>query len=125
MRAFKSIVQSWFCAGVIVSIFLVGLFYISEQSLLESSHASVNLLSVIRTAVLLAAPSTLLNWLYEKQGYAQTQRHWIKSPKGLLGKAGYVLTGSIALWGLLLVGIVLAALIIAGLLSLGQAAWSS
>ncbi|MDB2439016.1 hypothetical protein N9W89_09895 [Hellea sp.] len=124
MTTLKAISQSWFFAGAI--IWTLGLTLIWPTTALVSSSKIVILMAGFTWATLIfSVPSTLLNWLYDKQGYAKTQRVWMRYPKGLMGKIGYILMGSITLWLLLAIGIGLAGFVIWGLMSLGQAAWST
>jgi len=124
MKTFKAISQSWFSAGAI--IWVLGLTLIWPSTALVNSPNIVILMAGFTWATLIfSVPSTLLNWLYDKQEHAKTQRAWMRYPRGLMGKIGYILTGSIALWVLLAIGIGLAGFVIWGLMSLGQAAWST
>ena len=106
-------------------IAVAALYILAERMLAQPYQSASEPFLVTGFVVILTLPSVILNWLYDVQDAAQTQREWMKVPNGLLARASYVVTGSIALWALLGVGIVLAALVMGGLISLGQAAWST
>lgn len=116
-----SLLQSWISAGVIVCFCLLAVLYLAEGSIADESLFTVTWPAII----LFTGLSAALNRLYETRGYPQTQRHWMKSPKRLSGRVGYVLTGSITLCAILGLGLLLAFFVVVGLFSLGQAAWSS
>lgn len=116
--------QTWFFAGAIgVGL---GVSLIQFLSLvLPSSIFFLWIFGFIEVTLVFSIPSTWLNWVYDRRGYAETQRSWMTSPKGVIGKIGYIFTGAVALWSLLLLGLGLAIAIMAGLLGLGQAAWTT
>ena len=125
MGPLRSLSQSWFSAGLILCLTLSGAFYLSEALSADLYETSGRGWTIFWMTAIFVLPSTVLNWLYDKQEHLKTQRDWMMSPKGLFGKAGYILMGSVALWTLLCIAIILGGLVMGGLFSLGQAAWST
>lgn len=125
MQGLKHNGQSWLFAGVTACVVSAGCFFCFISLFTGLAGGGLGLSGTVCAATLFIAPSTFLNWLYDVRDYAKTQRVWMKDPRGFIGKVGYILTGSIALWGLLFTGMFMAAFLIGGLVSLGQAAWSS
>jgi len=125
MKSLKRISQSWLSAGLVVGLFSGGgIFVLSE--LLHNTPKYLDFLYVIFwLTFMFSLPSALLNWVYDKRGYENSQRDWMRSPKSYFGKLGYVLSGATTLWVLLCLGFLLTMLVTGGLFSLGQAAWQT
>jgi hypothetical protein len=126
MKALENISQSWLFAGVVTCLCLAGMvFFIQSFFVLGAVHPLSTVPSLILGTAIFLLPSTILNWLYDRQYHVQTQRSWMRSPNSLISRVGYVLSGSVALWTLLFIGLFMAAVLVGGLSSLGQAAWST
>ena len=114
--------QSWAMAGFLPTCLIVAATYVFGV-LNRNPYITTDELSVL--VMCLSFPlllSASLNALYDVRGYSQTQREWMRSPKSLLGKIGYTLSGAAALILLFILGFFLAVLIGSGLLSLGLGA---
>ena len=117
--------QSWAMAGFLPICLIAAATYVFGV-LNRDPYVTTDELSVL--VMCLSFPLLLsagLNALYDVRGYSQTQREWMRSPKSLLGKIGYTLSGAAALVMLLILGICLVYLIFALLDKMSQAAWQS
>ena len=125
MKSLKSISQSWLSAGLSVAVISAGGILLLHEPLYGTTN-DLDFLNIICWLTLVfALPSALLNWVYDKRGYEKSQRQWMCSPRSFLGRLGYVLSGSTALWILIALGFWLTFFVINGLFSLGQAAWQT
>jgi len=117
--------QSWAMAGLLpISLIVASTYFFGVLN--RDPYVTTNDLGIL--VMCLSFPLLLsagLNALYDARCYSQTQRAWMLSPKSLLGKIGYTVSGAAALILLFILGLFLAVLIGRGLLSLGQGAWQS
>jgi len=117
--------QSWAMAGFLPICLIVASTYffgvLSRDTYITTDDLGVSVICLSFPLLLSAG----LNALYDARCYSQTQSAWMLSPKSLLGKIGYTISGAAALILLFILGLFLAVLIGRGLLSLGQGAWQS
>lgn len=121
----KGVMQSWWSVGAFICACLAISLHIYPSVSSDSVIFTQSLYMLLWLTAIFCVPSTVLNWLYDRQNYAETQRHWMRAPETIFGKAGYIVSGAMALCCLLALGIGLVIFIAGGLLSLEQAAWST